>query len=191
MEWNELPLDPHHVRVSLRLSKMIFHPMVRSAPTMPLSCAEINTISKSIKTSFHLTYITWEFDPETPKRFASLRKNGTNHAPILISKPMVCSVQTVHISCTDINTISICTKTSFHLTHLTKEFHRLCPKWFLSLLHVSCKPRTHLASRLTLYSNGPKWATTWSMSCRSTIGCVQNDFPAYDTFGTNYAPVLR
>jgi hypothetical protein len=28
------------------------------------------------------------------------------------------------------------------------------------------------------------------MSARSTIGCVQNDFRAYGTFGTNCAPIF-
>jgi hypothetical protein len=45
--------------------------------------------------------------------------------------------------------------------------------------------------RLTPSLNWPKGASTWPMSCRSTIGCIQNDFPAYGMFGANHAPILR
>jgi hypothetical protein len=37
----------------------------------------------------------------------------------MISKPTVHSVQTVHVSCVKINTMSKQTKTSFHLSHIT------------------------------------------------------------------------
>jgi hypothetical protein len=37
----------------------------------------------------------------------------------MISKPMVCLAQTVHLSCIEINTISKCSKMIFHLTHVT------------------------------------------------------------------------
>jgi hypothetical protein len=94
----------------------------------------------------------------------------------MISDPMVCSVQTMHLSCADINTIPTQTKTSFHVTHGTKEFHRVRSQWFLSLLHIRRKLCTYLASRLTLSPNGPKWASTWPTWHRSTIGCVQNGF---------------
>jgi hypothetical protein len=92
----------------------------------------------------------------------------------MIYEPMVRSVLTVHLSCADINTISIWTKMSFHLTHFTREFHRLCAKWFPSLLHVSRKPCTDIVWRLTLSPTGPKRASTWPTSWRSTIGCGQN-----------------
>jgi hypothetical protein len=62
MNQNELPLDPRHVGVSLGVSKMISKPMVHLTQTMHLSYAEINTMSKQSKTSFHLTHITYEFD---------------------------------------------------------------------------------------------------------------------------------
>jgi hypothetical protein len=34
-------------------------------------------------------------------------------------------------------------------------------------------------------------AFTWASSTMSTIGCVQNDFWADDTFAANYAPILH
>jgi hypothetical protein len=75
-----------------------------------------------------------------------------------ISMPTVCSVQTVHQSCTDTNTISKRTKMRFHRTHVTYEFHRVRPKLFMIIWHVWCKPCTYLASRLPLSSNGPNRA---------------------------------
>jgi hypothetical protein len=71
---------------------------------------------------------------------------------------MVCSVQTVHLSCTNTNTITKRTKTRFHTMHVTFEFHRVRPKLFMSLWFVPCKPCTYLASMLALYPNGPNRA---------------------------------
>jgi hypothetical protein len=49
----------------------------------------------------------------------------------------------------------------------------------------------YLASRLALSPNGPKRASTWASSPRSIIGCIQNNFWAYGTFGANRAPILH
>jgi hypothetical protein len=75
-----------------------------------------------------------------------------------ISTPKVCSVQTVHLSCTDTNAVSKRTKTRFHMTHITYELHRVRQKLFMSLCYVQCKPCTYLASRLALSPNGPNKA---------------------------------
>ena len=64
----------------------------------------------------------------------------------MISETMVCLAQTVHLSWTD--TGSQQTKTRFHMTHVTKEYHRVHPKRFLILWNVWRKPCTYLASRL-------------------------------------------
>jgi hypothetical protein len=40
----------------------------------------------------------------------------------MISMPMVSSVQTMHLSCTDNNIVSKQTKMRFHMTHVTYEF---------------------------------------------------------------------
>jgi hypothetical protein len=101
---------------------------------------------------------------------------------------MVRLMQTMHLSCTDTNTISKWTKTRFHMTHATEEFHRVRLKRFLSLWYVRCKPCTYLVSRLALSPNGPNRASTLATSPRSTIGCVQNDFWANGTFGANRDP---
>jgi hypothetical protein len=41
---------------------------------------------------------------------------------------MVHSAQTVHLSCTDANTISKCSEIRFHTTHITKVFYQVCSK---------------------------------------------------------------
>jgi hypothetical protein len=53
---NKLPLEPHHLGVSLGASKTISEPMVRLAQTMHLYCTDTNTVSKRIETRFHLTH---------------------------------------------------------------------------------------------------------------------------------------
>jgi hypothetical protein len=109
----------------------------------------------------------------------------------MISELITRSVQTVHQSCVEINTISKRTQMSFHLTHITLEVHRVRPKRFLCPWYIQRKPCTYLAPRLTACPRGPKQAFTWPMSHRGSNGCAQNDFRAYCTFGTNRARVLR
>jgi hypothetical protein len=48
----------------------------------------------------------------------------------MISVPMVRLAQTVQLSCSDTNTVSKRTKMRFHMTHVTEEFYRVCPKQF-------------------------------------------------------------
>jgi hypothetical protein len=74
---------------------------------------------------------------------------------------------------------------------VNSEFHRVCPKWFLSLWYVRRKQCTYLASRLALSPNKLNRASTWASSPRSTIGCVPNGLWAYGMFDTNYAPILQ
>jgi hypothetical protein len=76
----------------------------------------------------------------------------------MISISMVCSVQTVILSCTDTNTVSKRTKMRFHTPHVTYQFHRVCPKLFMSLWYIQCNRCTYLASRLALFLNGPNRA---------------------------------
>ena len=67
-----------------------------------------------------------------------------------IFEPMVRLAQTVHLSCTNTNTISKRIETRFHMTHVTKEFRLVHPKLFLSLWYIRCKPCNYLAPTLTL-----------------------------------------
>jgi hypothetical protein len=99
-----------------------------------------------------------------------------------ILEPMVCSVQTVHVSCVKISTISKKAEMSFCLSLITSEYHWVHLKWFLTLWYVRRKPITYLASRLALSPKGPKQASTWSSSSRNSIGCIENNFLACGTF---------
>ena len=133
---NEIPHDPRLLGVQSGASKMIFEPMVRSAQTKYRSCVKISTICKRTEMSFQLSFVTLEYHRVHPKRYMSLwyiwRKPCTNLALTLtpcpngpneiqhgprhlgvpsdaskrISKPMVGLAQTVHLSCTNTNTIS-------------------------------------------------------------------------------------
>jgi hypothetical protein len=89
---------------------------------------------------------------------------------------MVRLAQTLHLSCVKISTISKQTKSSFHLSLVTLEYHQVCPKWLLSLWYVWRKPCSNLVSTLALSPNGPKQNSIRPTSPRSSIGCVQNDF---------------
>jgi hypothetical protein len=82
----------------------------------------------------------------------------------MIPEPMACLAQTVHLSCTTLTPPPNGPKPRVH------------PKQFSSLWYIRYKPCTHLASRLALSPNGPKRASIWASSPRSTIGSVQNDF---------------
>jgi hypothetical protein len=159
--------------------------MVHLAQTVHLSWVKNSTISRRIKMSFLLSLITKEYHRVHPKRLLNLWYVWCKSCTYLVS--MVCLTQTMHPSCSGTNTISEQSKTRFHMSHVTLEFHQVCPKWFLSLWYVRRKPFTHLTSRLALSPNRPEWASTWASSPRSTIGCVQNNFRAYGRFRANRA----
>jgi hypothetical protein len=108
----------------------------------------------------------------------------------MIFEPMVRSAQTVHLSCVTISTISKWTEPTFHLSLVTKDYHWVCLKQFLSLM-VHSAQIVHLSYVKTgTFSKQTEWASTRASSTRSTIGCVQNDLWAYVTFGANCAPIL-
>jgi len=58
MDRNELPLEPRHVGVPLRVSKTISEPVARLAQIVHLPCTDTNTVSKRTKTRFHMTHVT-------------------------------------------------------------------------------------------------------------------------------------
>jgi hypothetical protein len=74
----------------------------------------------------------------------------------IISEHVLRSAQTVHLCCTDTNTISKRTEMRLHMTHIISEFYRVRVKWFLSLWYVRRNPCTYLASRLSLSPIGMK-----------------------------------
>jgi hypothetical protein len=164
MDRSKLPLEPCHVGVPSGVSKMIYQPMVHSAQTKHVSCDKLNTISKRMETGFLLTHVTKEFHRVHPKCFLSLF-----HVQCKTSSLLHVQCKTVYLSCIEVNIVSKRTQMSFHLTHITKEYHWVCPKWFLSIWYVQRKPSTYLVLRLTLSLNGPIRASTWPASHRSTI----------------------
>jgi hypothetical protein len=109
----------------------------------------------------------------------------------MISEPVVRSAQTVHLSCIKTCSISKQTESSIHLSLVTKEYHHVRPKWFLSLCYVWHKPLRLSCVKISTISNKLNQASTWASSPRSTIGCIQNDFWAYGMFSTNCAPILN
>jgi hypothetical protein len=158
--------------------------MVRSVQTMHLSCIKISTISEWTEQSSTRPTPPRSFIRCLQYYFRAYSTFDTNRAPILhylktnrteipleprhlgvpssvsktISMPMVCLVQTVHLSYTDTNTMSKQTKTRFQTTHVSSNFHQVHPKLFMSLWYVQCKPCIYLASRLVLSPNGPNRA---------------------------------
>ena len=58
------------------------------------------------------------------------------------------------------------------MTHVTKEFHRVRPKRFLSLWYLWRKPCTYLAPTPTLSPNEPKRDSTLSTSPWSSIAPI-------------------
>jgi hypothetical protein len=71
----------------------------------------------------------------------------------MTSEAMVRSAQIVHLSCVKIITIFERTESSFHLSLVTKEYHRVRPKQLLRLWYVRHKSCTYLASRLAISLN--------------------------------------
>jgi hypothetical protein len=161
MDRNRIPHDPRHLGVPSGASKMISEPMVHSKQTVHLSCIKICTISKTDRIELPL-------EP--------FKLGVPSDASRTISEPTVHSEQNMHLSCTDTNTISQWTKTRFHMTNVTYEIHRMCSKWFSSLWYIWRKRGTFLVSRLALSPNKPNRASTWALSPRNTIRCIQNDF---------------
>jgi len=94
-------------------------------------------------------------------------------APKLISKHMVCSMQTMHLPCIRISTISNLTEPSFHLSLFTHEYQIVRPKWFLRLCCISRKLCTYLALKLTMSTNGLKQNSIWHTSSTSSSGCIK------------------
>jgi hypothetical protein len=208
-------------RSTIRCVQNDFVSVVRSAQTMHLSCIKISIISNELSqgstwASLHRSTIRC-----IQNDFWAYGMFSTNHAPILhwhqhylqmhqneiprdprhlrvpsgvsktTSEAMVRSSPTVHLSCVKISNIFEWYGSSFHLSLVTKVYHRVRPKRFLSLGYIQCEPCTYLASRFAVSPNELNQASTWALSPWSTIRCVQNDFWAYGTFGANLAPILH
>jgi hypothetical protein len=149
MDWIDLPLEPCHLGVSSGASKMVSEPVVRSAQTMHLSCIKISPISNeesqaSTWASSPRSTIRcvqndlWAYGMFGANRAPILHRHqhylqmDQNEIPLeprhlgvpsgaskMISEAVVCSTQTVHLSCVKISTISKWTKSSIHLCLVT------------------------------------------------------------------------
>ena len=119
---------------------MISEPMVRLVQTMHLFCANTNTISK--RTEQDSTC------PKSPRSFPS-------GASKTISESMVRSAQTVYRSCVKFSTTSKRTEMSFPLSFVTKEYHQVRPKRYLSLWYVWHEPCTYITLTQTPSPNRP------------------------------------
>ena len=129
----QIPHDTRHLGVPLRASKTISEPMAHSVQTVHLSYVKISSVSKWTEMSFHLSLVTSENHWVRPKGFLSLwyvrsqpdtylkpiitvskRTKTRFHRRLLgvpsgasktIYEPVVCSAQTMHLSCIKISTI--------------------------------------------------------------------------------------
>jgi hypothetical protein len=150
MERIVLSVEPRHFGVPSGASKTNSDPMIRSAQTLHLYCTDSNTVSKRTETRFQMTHSPRSSIGCVQHDFRSDGKFDTNHARFLrqdyhnlqtdsnmfplkpchlgvssgaskmISEPMVRSAQTVHLYCTDTNTVSKRTETRFHMTHSSR-----------------------------------------------------------------------
>jgi hypothetical protein len=129
------------------VSKMISKPIVRLVHTVHLYCTNTNTVSKHTEMRFHITHSPRSSIGWIPHDFRADGTFYRNRAPFLqcdyrylqtnsnklplearhlrvssgasktISDPMVRLAQTMHLYCTDTNTVSKWTKIRFHKTH--------------------------------------------------------------------------
>jgi hypothetical protein len=133
--------------VSSGASKILSEPIEHSAETVHLYSTDTSNVSKQTEKRFHMTHSPRSFIGCVQQDFRADATFDTNRAPLLrqdyhylqtdsnklpleprhlgvslgaskmISKPIVCLVQTVHLYCTDTNTVSNRTETKFQITH--------------------------------------------------------------------------
>jgi hypothetical protein len=160
-ERGEIPYDLCHLGVPLGASKTISEPLVRLAQTMQLSCTDTNTISKRREQRFHMIHITQDFHRVHAKWFLSLW---------YVRCKCTCLASRLALSTNE---------PSFHLSLITSEYYRVPPKQLVSQWYIWRKLYTYLAPTLTPSPNRNKRDSTWPISPRGSIGCVQNDFRDY------------
>jgi hypothetical protein len=200
---NRAPPEPRHLGDPLGASYMISEPMVRLTQTMHLSGVMICTISE-------------QYDRVRPKRLQSrwyVRcKPCTHLAPTLtlslnrlkrdstwrthlrvpsgasktIYEPMVHSVQTKHQSWVKISTIYKRSEQSSTRPSSPRVPSGASKTIYEPMVHLT-QTEHYLTSTLTLSQNRLKRDSSWLMSPRSSIRCVQNYLWAYGTFDTTRA----
>jgi hypothetical protein len=83
---NRAPPESRHLGVPSGVFKTIYEPMVRLTQTEHLSCTDVITVSKLIKTRFHMTHVTQEFHRGPPILFLSLRDVQRKPCTNLVSR---------------------------------------------------------------------------------------------------------
>jgi hypothetical protein len=156
--------------------------MVHLAQTIHLSCTDNSIASKLTETRFHRTHVTEEIHRVGPNDFWAYDTFPVNRAPIFQMYRNEIPHDPRHLGFPSgtSNTISEC------IVHLGQCVHLCCTD---SLKNRCTIPSG--ASRLAIYPNRPKRASTWASSIRSTIGCVNNNLCAHSTFDANRAPILH
>ena len=106
-----------------------------------------------------------------------------------ISKPMVRSMQSVQLYCTDTNTVSKQTEMRFHMTHINQGVPSGASK-------PISKPMVRSTQSVQLYCTDANTVSKqtemrFHMTHRSSIRCDQNNLRAYGTFCANRAHILR
>jgi hypothetical protein len=126
--------------------------MVRLVQTMHLSCTDTNTVSKRTERRFHMTYLASRFAQSTKglKQGSHCASSPRNTIECVQIDYWAYVAQTMHLSCTDTNTVSKWTERRFHMTYL--------------------------ASRLALSPNGTKWASTWARNIGVPSGASKTIF---------------
>ena len=89
------------------------------------------------------------------------------------------------------NTISKRTKTSFHLTYITLDYHSGVPK-VIAMPDVHSAQTVHLSyAETNTITKRTKTTPLDIHYLRVPFGCAQSNFHARGTFGANRAPILR
>jgi hypothetical protein len=154
---------------------MISVHVVRLAQTMQLSCAKNSSISNELTQAS-----TWASSPRSTigcvqNDFRAYDMFSTIRAPILHRYQQYLQMdenEILHDPC--------------HLG-VSSEASKAISKNLVrssQTMHLSCV-------KISTMSNELNQASTWALSPRSTIGCVQNDFWAHGMFSTNHAPILN
>jgi hypothetical protein len=131
MDRNKHPLDPHHIEYHWVRPKWFWAYGTFGANHAPILCRD----QYGLQTNQHHLGVPLGQPKKFPCMWYIRCKPYTYLTPRL--------------------TLSKQTQTSFHLTHVTKEYHRVCPKLFLSLWYVLRKSCTFLVLRLTLSPKEP------------------------------------
>jgi hypothetical protein len=174
--------------------------MVFSAQTVQLSYIKISTISKCTETRFYRPMSPSNSIVCVQNDLWACGTFGTNSAPILhqhclqtdwneipdephdlgvssgackmISEPLVCSAQIVHLSSINIKHYLQMDRNEYPLEPRHLGVPPGASKTISEHMVLWRKPCTYLALTVTLSANGAKWDSTRPTSPRCFIGCV-------------------